>query len=67
MNYYLLTDVSEETVDAIFISKTTTVEEIETSIQRIRETKDDDYQLEDLLEGLPDDVEVISDISKIYY
>ena len=62
-----LKDLSEGTVDAVIITKTSTVADVETAIAKAKEK--DDYQWEDLLEALPDDCEVIDGWSAdiVYY
>lgn len=54
----LLKDLTEDCVDAVIVSQTTTSKEIEDCIQHAKEIKDMDWQFEDLLEALPSDCEI---------
>ena len=56
MNYFLLQDLSEGTVDAIIVTSASK-EEIEEAIRKAKEV--DDYTWEHLIESMPDNTKVI--------
>lgn len=65
---YLLKDLSNNDVDAVIIAETSTKEEIEEVIDKVKEI--DCYTWEDLIEALPNDCEVYdrwSDLKSLYY
>lgn len=68
MSVIFLTDLSEDTVDAVIITETSTAEEVEVAIQKAKEDNED-YQWDDLINSLPEDCKVYDRWSneEIYY
>lgn len=66
---FLLKDLSDGSVDAVIVSKTSTKEEIEDAI--IAAKQKDGYDWNDIIEALPNDCECYdiwsSNLEKIYY
>ena len=59
MKITLVTDWEDNSVLYVLVSKTTTAEEIQDIANKVKEEKSGYWTYEDILEALPDDVEVI--------
>ena len=53
---YFLKDLAEDSVDAVVIATTTTQEELQEAIYKVK--SNDEYSWEDLIAGLPKDCKV---------
>lgn len=68
-NYFFLKALSTDDVDAIIISETSTSDDITAAINKVKNDIPD-YQWPDIVNGLPDDCEIISkwdNVENIYY
>lgn len=68
-NYFFLKALSTDDVDAIIISETSTADDITAAINQVKNDIPD-YQWPDIVNGLPDDCEIISkwdNVENIYY
>lgn len=69
MNIILLRDMVEDTVDAVIITETSTKEEVQIAIEKVK--SDSDWQFEDIVNNLPEDCSIYtvwgSDIEHIWY
>jgi hypothetical protein len=61
----LLKDLTEDCVDAVIVSTTSTAQDIENALRKMRE-QNEYYEWDDLLDCLPDDCVVYDKWSKLY-
>lgn len=58
MNVIFLMDMTENEVDGVIIAETTTSEEIESCIQKVKSEHDGEWTTDDIAENLPCDCEM---------
>lgn len=68
-NFYFLRDISDNLVDAVITSTTSTAKDITESINKVKEN--DDYDWHNIIDSLPADCEIYdrwsNNIQNIYY
>lgn len=67
----LLTDLEENTADAVIVTETTTAEQINDIINKVKFDLESEWQFDDIVNNLPKDCKVYSrwsgNIETVYY
>lgn len=70
MNVIFMKELYTNNIDGIIIAKTTTKDEVQRIIDKVKADMPDDYTFDDIKEQLPSDCKVLcqwKDIEEVYY